>query len=313
MTPRSVLLYHPEEAEAYARLVKAPRTAIRLHTCSTPEAALLVIGEAEILYAWNFPRELLAKAKQLRWIQAMGAGVERFLVPELPRSVLITRATGVFGSWMAEYTLAWCGWVTQRLEQFREQQRRRRWAPACPERLRGKTLAILGLGDIGREIARLARAFGMRVIGVSRSARTRPGIEVVYRAQALTRALALCDFAVVTLPLTPETQGLIGELELRAMKPTAWLLNIGRGPVVQERALLRALEERWIAGAILDVFEAEPLLPGHPLWGRENVVVTPHIAGPSLPEEIAPIFNDNLRRYLSGKKLRHLVDRARGY
>lgn len=312
MTPRSVLLYHPEEAEVYARLVKAPRGAIRLHTCPTPEAASLFIGEAEILYAWNFPQELLAKAKQLRWIQAMGAGVERFLVPELPRSVPLTRAL-VFGPWMAEYTLAWCGWVTQRLEQFREHQRQRCWTPARPDRLRGKTLAILGLGDIGREIARLARAFEMRVIGVSRSGRKLPRIEVVYRAQALTRALAQCDFAVVTLPLTAETMGLIGEHELRAMKPSAWLLNIGRGPVVQERALLRALDEHWIAGAILDVFEAEPLPAGHPLWGRENVVVTPHIAGPSLPEEIAPIFNDNLRRYLSGKKLRYLVDRARGY
>ena len=312
MTPRSVLLYHPEEAEVYARLVKAPRGAIRLHPCSTPEEASLFIGEAEILYAWNFPQELLAKTEQLRWIQAMGAGVERFLVPELPRFVLLTRAA-VFGPWMAEYTLAWCGWVTQRLEQFREHQRQRRWTPARPDQLRGKTLAILGLGDIGREIARLARAFGMRVIGVSRSGRKLPRIEVVYRTSALTRVLAQCDFAVVTLPLTPETRGLIGEHELRAMKPSAWLLNIGRGPVVQERALLRALDEQWISGAILDVFEAEPLPPGHPLWGRENVVVTPHIAGPSLPEEIAPIFNDNLRRYLSGKKLRHLVDRARGY
>lgn len=313
MTPRSVLLYHPEEAEAYARLVQARRGAIRLHACSAPEEASRVIGEAEILYAWDVPRELLAKAKQLRWIQAMGAGVDRFLVPELPRSVLVTRTIGVFGPRMAEYTLAWCGWVTQRLEQFREHQRQRRWAPAVPDRLRGKTLAMLGLGDIGREIARLARAFGMQVIGVSRSGKTRPGVDVVYRTSQLTRALAQCDFAVVALPLTAETMGLVGERELRAMKPSAWLLSIGRGPTVQASSLRRALEERWIAGAILDVFETEPLPPGHPFWGRENVVVTPHIAGPSIPEEIAPIFNDNLRRFLSGKKLRYRVDRARGY
>jgi len=313
VTPRSVLLYHPEEAEAYARLVKAPRRSIRLNACSTPDEAARVIGEAEILYAWNFPPELLAKARQLRWIQAMGAGVEKFLVPELPKSVLITRAAGVFGLWMAEYTLAWCGWIARKIEQMRENQRRRLWAPLRPDRLRGKTLALVGLGDIGREIARLARASGMRVVGVSRSGKKPPRVDAVYRPSALERALAQCDFAVLTLPLTTETQGLVGEPELRAMKPTAWVLNLGRGPVIQERVLLRALKERWIAGAILDVFETEPLAPDHPFWGLENVVITPHIAGPSIPEEIAPIFNDNLRRYLSGKKLRHLVDRTRGY
>ncbi|MFQ5897558.1 MAG: D-2-hydroxyacid dehydrogenase [Candidatus Methylomirabilia bacterium] len=313
MTFRSVLLYHPDEAEAYARLVKAPRGTITLHACATPEDAAGVIGEAEILYAWNFPPELLPAARRLQWIQAMGAGVEKFVVPELSDSVLITRAPGVFGPWMAEYTLAWCGWVTQRIERIRENQRQQRWVPLPPDRLRGKTLAVLGFGDIGREVARLARAFGMRVTAVSRSGRRPPWVEAAYRPSGLVRALGRCDFAVSVLPLTPETRGLIGERELRAMKPTAWIVNVGRGPVIQEPALLRALEERWIAGAILDVFDTEPLPLDHPFWKRGDVVITPHIAGPSLPEEIAPIFNDNLSRYLSGKRLRHLVDPARGY
>lgn len=313
MTPRAVLLYHPEEAEAYARLVEAPRGSIRLHPCATPEAAAGVVGEAEILYAWDFPAELLAKAGRLRWIQAMGAGVERFLVPELSKSVVITRAAGVFGPWMAEYAMAWLGWLTQRIEQIRGNQRERRWTAPRPERLRGKRLTLVGLGDTAREIARIARAFGMRVTGVSRSGKNARGVDAVYRPSQLTRALARCDFAVVTLPLTAKTRGLIGERELRAMKSTGWLLNVGRGPVIQERALLRALDERWIAGAVLDVFDTEPLPADHPFWGRRNVVVTPHVAGPSIPAEIAPIFNDNLRRYLSGKKLRYLVDRARGY
>lgn len=313
MTPRSVLLYHPEEAPAYARLVKAPRGAITLHTCATPDEAARVIEDAEILYAWNFPQELLLRAKRLRWIHAMGAGVEKLLVPGLSDSVVITRAGRVFGPWMAEYTLVWCGWVTQRIDEFRENQRRRSWIPSRPDRLEGKTLTIVGLGEIGREIARIARAFGMRVIGVSRSGRKLPGAEAIYQPRALARALARCDFAVVTLPLTRETRGLIGERELRAMNPTAWILNIGRGPVIQEQALLRALHERWIAGAVLDVFEIEPLPPDHPFWGLPNVVVTPHIAGPSIPEQIAPGFNDNLRRYLQGKPLRSVVNRSQGY
>lgn len=313
MNRREVLLYHPEDSDAYARLVKAPRGSIRLYTSATPEEAARAISEAEILYAWNFPPELLAKAGRLRWIQAMGAGVERFVIPELPRSVVITRAAGVFGPWMAEYTLAWCGWITQRMERIREQQRERRWAPPPPDRLRGKIMAIVGLGDIGREIARVARAFGMRVIGVSRSGKTPPGVEAAYRPPALLRALAQCDFAVLTLPLTAETRGLIGERQFRAIKPTAWILNIGRGPVIDEPALLRALDERWIAGAVLDVFDTEPLPADHPFWGRQNVVVTPHMAGPSIPEEIAPIFNDNLSRYLAGQRLRYVVNRTRGY
>jgi glyoxylate/hydroxypyruvate reductase A len=313
LIPRQVLLYHPEEAGAYARLVKAPRGAIELHACASPEEAGRVIGEAEILYVWKFPRDLLARAKRLRWIQVMGAGVDHFLVAELPKSVIITRAGGVFGPWMAEYTLAWCGWVTQRIEQRRDDQRQRRWAPFLPGRLQGKVLAIVGLGEIGREIARVARAFGMSVIGVSRSGKRLRGVERVYRPTALGRALAQCDFAVLTLPLTKETRGLIGERELRAMKPEAWIVNLGRGPLIREEALLRALDLKWIAGAILDVFDVEPLPPDHPFWGREDVVVTPHMAGPSIPEEIAPIFNDNLSRYLSGRRLCYVVDRSRGY
>lgn len=313
MAPRSVLLYHPEEAPDYARLVRAPRGSIHLYPCAVPGEAASVIGEAEILYAWKFPRDLLAKAKRLRWIQVMGAGVESFLSPQLPKSVLITRAGGIFGSWMAEYTMAWCGWIVHRLEQIRENQRQKRWAPSPPDRLRGKTLAVVGLGEIGREIARAARAFGMRVIGVSRSGKRLAGVERVYRPPGLGRALARCDFAVLTLPLTAETRGLIGEREIRAMRPAAWILNLSRGPVIQEAALLRALDEKWIGGAVLDVFDAEPLPADHPFWDRANVVVTPHIAGPSRSQEIAPIFNDNLARYLSGKKLRYVVDRSRGY
>lgn len=313
MIPRRVLLYHPDEAEAYARLVKAPRGAIRLDVCSTPEAAVKPIRGAEILYAWRFPPHLLAKASRLRWIQGMGAGVESFLVPELPARVIVTRAAGIFGPWMAEYTLGWCAWVSQRMEAFREAQRQRLWRALDPGPLHGRTLAIVGLGDIGKAIARAARAVGMRVIGVSRSGKRERGVAAVYRPSAIARALGQADFVVIVLPLTKETRGLIGEAELRAMKPRAWLVSIGRGPVIDETALMRALSEKRIAGAILDVFETEPLSPDHPLWTLPNVVITPHIAGPSVPAEIAPVFNDNLRRYLAGRRLRHLVNRSRGY
>jgi phosphoglycerate dehydrogenase-like enzyme len=130
---------------------------------------------------------------------------------------------------------------------------------------------------------------------------------------ALTEALGQGDFVVVVLPLTDETRGVIGASELAAMRPGAWLFNIGRGAVVAERALVEALRTRRIGGAVLDVFAEEPLPAGHPLWSLENAVVTPHISGPSTPAEMAPVFNDNLARWLSGRPLRHVVDRRRGY
>jgi phosphoglycerate dehydrogenase-like enzyme len=311
--PVSVLVYHPDEAERYAGLVRAPR-GVTIRVAATPEAAAPVAGEAEIVYAWRFPPALLGKAGRLKWLQAAGAGVEWALVPELPAGVTVTRAPGVFGPWMAEYVLGWCAWVTQRMQTYLEAKGQRRWlGTVIPRRLGGTTMAIVGLGDIGRDVARAARALGMRVFGVTRSGRPVRDAHRVYRPVALPRVLGEADWVVVVLPLTPATRGLIGERELAAMRRSAWLVNIGRGPVVDEPALVRALTERRIAGAVLDVFNAEPLPPAHPLWTLDNVVITPHIAGPNVPEEIAHVFNDNLARYLAGRPLRHIVDRRRGY
>jgi len=243
----------------------------------------------------------------------MGAGIERFLVPELPPHVVLTRVTGVFGPWMAEYALGWCLWVTQRIDLFQRRQREQRWTPVDPLRLGGAVLCVVGLGDIGRPIARAARRAGMRVIGVTRRGRPVPGVQSVYRLPAIKRALAQADFVALVVPLSPETQGLIAEAELAAMKPSAWLINMARGPVVAEQALIQALRVRRIGGAVLDVFDTEPLPAGHPFWTMDNVAITPHISGPSDPAEIAPFFNDNLRRYVAGRRLRAVVDRARGY
>jgi glyoxylate/hydroxypyruvate reductase A len=309
----NVLVYHPDEAARYAALVRGGGR-LAVHAAASAEAAAPLIAGIDVLYAWRFPPALYAEAGRLRWLQAMGAGVEWALVPELPPRVTVTRAPGVFGPWMAEYVLGWCAWITQRMETYRAAQRARRWlAEVVPDRLRGTTMAIVGLGDIGRRIARGARALGMRVVGVSRSARPVREADRVYGVSALTRALGQADWVVVVLPLTADTRGLLGERELAAMRPTAWLLNIGRGAVVDEDALLRALRERRIAGAVLDVFPTEPLPRDHLLWNLDNVVITPHIAGPSTPEEISPIFNDNLARFLAGRRLRHVVARRRGY
>jgi phosphoglycerate dehydrogenase-like enzyme len=314
--PVNVLVYVHEasDAKAYAAAVHARHAQIHVVPCSTPAEAKSVVAEADILYAWKFPPALYPMATRLSWLQAMGAGVDWALVPTLPAGVVVTRIPGIFGPWMREYVLGWCLSMTQRTETYRRAQRERRWRQEIlPERLAGKTMAIVGLGDIGRTIAAGAGALGVRVIGVSRSGRAVRGVERVFRLPRLERALSEADFVIVVLPLTEDTRGLIAAEALAAMKPTAWLFNIGRGAVVDEPALIGALKARRIGGAVLDVFATEPLPPDHPLWGLDNVVVTPHVSGPSTPAEITPVFNDNLARWLAGRPLRHVVDRARGY
>jgi phosphoglycerate dehydrogenase-like enzyme len=244
----------------------------------------------------------------------MAAGVDGVLGPGLPSRVVVTRVPGVFGPWMSEYVLGWCAWVTQRMETYRAAQRERRWIETeLPGRLRGRTLALVGVGDVGREIARVARAVGMRVVGVSRSGRRVPGVDRVHRVTALHQVLAAADFVVLAVPLTPRTRGLIDARALGAMRPEAWLINVGRGALVDETALVQALRGRRLGGAVLDVFPVEPLPADHPLWSLDNAVITPHISGPSTPDEVAPVFNANLARWLAGRPLLHVVDRTRGY
>jgi phosphoglycerate dehydrogenase-like enzyme len=244
----------------------------------------------------------------------MGAGVDWVLAAPLPDGVTVTRAPGIFGPWMAEYVAGWCLWVTQRMATYLEARAERRWiADVLPARLRGRTVLLVGVGDIGRVVARTLKALGARVEGVNTTGRAMRGVDRMHSTRGLTGALAAADFVVVLVPLTAATRGLLGARALGAMKSTAWLINIARGAVVDEAALLRALETNAIAGAVLDVFATEPLPAEHPLWKLPNAVITPHISGPSTVEEIAPIFNDNLGRYLAGRPLRHRVDRRRGY
>jgi phosphoglycerate dehydrogenase-like enzyme len=311
--PISVLVYDTAAAPRYAKLI-TPSPRVSLHVCTTPGEAARAIRTAEVVYGWKVPAAVWREARRLRWLQVMGAGVDWAIVPTLPRRVIVTRAPGLFGPWMVEYTLGWCLWVTQRMSTFMRAKRERRWLrDVIPARLGGRTMAVIGLGDIGRAIARGARALGMIVVGVSLSGRPTRGVKQVYPSRDLRRALAVADFVVVAVPLTRETRGFLGSDEIAAMRPSAWLMNIARGPVVDEKALLDALRARRIGGAILDVFATEPLPAHHPLWSLENVVITPHISGPSTPEEMTPVFNRNLARYLRGQPLLHVVERRRGY
>lgn len=314
------------------------RFAITQQTCHNEAevaAALADRPQVEVLYAFHLPPNAPELAPCLRWIQLHSAGADHILgQPVMDGEVAITTTSGIHATPIAEYVFASILAHRWRVPLWTHCQRERTWPAgrwqlfARPE-LRGSTLGILGYGSIGREVGRLGRAFGMRVLALRRSAgRAESGYAVeatgdpegavphrFYPPEALHEMLGACDYVVVALPLTEATRHFVGEAELRAMKPTATLLNIARGPIVDEAALVRALQEGWIAGAGLDVFEEEPLPEHSPLWDLENALLSPHVAGftPRYDERAVALFAQNLARYERGEPLLNLVDKGRGY
>ena len=249
----------------------------------------------------------------LRWLHTFSAGVDSpaFQVI-IDRGGLLTNSSGASAPSIAQYVIAMMLYRTKRIDEWRDQQRRREWTLLSPGELTGQTVGIIGTGAIGGEVARLAKAFRMRTIGMRRSDKRTPHIDEQVTPRRLPHLLKQSDFVVLACPLTKETESLIGERELRDMKPTATLINVARGRVVHEGALIRALQEGWIAGACLDVFTVEPLPESSPLWDMANVIVTPHNSGPS-PLNMGramTIFLDNLERFANGRKLRNLVEKA---
>jgi len=264
------------------------------------------------------PQALRERAPHLRWIQLTSAGVDRAARSGLLESdLMVTNASGLHATPIGEYVMLQMLMFAKGAHRFVRAQERREWQRWMPQELYGKTVGIVGMGHIGAEVARLSLAFGCRVIATRRSAAERHdegGVDVL-PASELPTLLAESDFVVLSMPLTEETRNMIGEAELRAMKPTAVLINIARGAVVDEAALVRALKDGTIAGAGLDVFEEEPLPEGSELWGLENVILSPHISGGTeiYNKRATDIFRENLRRYLAGEPLINLADRNRGY
>ena len=258
-------------------------------------------------------------APQLKWVQLTSAGADRLLNSGfIEDGLTITTVSGLHATPIGEYILTVMLMWSKGAPQSIRSQLKHEWTRFAPRELHGKTVGIVGIGHIGAEAGRLAKAFGCRVIATKRSATkesSEPYADLILPPQQLPRLLAESDFVVICVPLTRETRGLIGEPELRAMKPSAVIVNIARGPVIVEQPLLQALREGWIAGAALDVFDQEPLPAEHPLWDMENVILTPHISGGTeiYNERAVAIFGANLRRYLAGKPLQNVVDPARGY
>ncbi|HWQ15034.1 MAG TPA: D-2-hydroxyacid dehydrogenase [Roseiflexaceae bacterium] len=285
------------------------------------EAAIdALLGEVEVAAGW-FPPHLLARAPRLRWLQQWGAGADWLLRhPQAAEmDFVLTNASGVHAVPISEQIIGMLLMFARGLHlAVRAQARREWWRPgrAGVFELAGKTMLLVGVGAIGERTAELASALGMRVEGVRRDPSiAAAGVAAMFGPDQLAARLPHADVVVLTVPLSRETRGLIGAAQLRAMKSTAYLVNIGRGGTVDEAALAEALHEGWIAGAALDVFAEEPLPPGSPLWELENCIITAHYAGntPAYNERAMAIFCDNLRRYRAGEPLRNVVDKRAGY
>lgn len=267
----------------------------------------------------NPPASIGDVAPKLKWIQLTSAGADRLLNSGfIEGGITVTTVSGLHATPIGEFIIGSMLMWAKGAHRTMRAQVKHEWARFAPSELHGKTVGIVGIGHIGAEAGRLAKAFGCRVIATRRSATevtSEPYADEVMPASQLDRLLRESDYVVLSMPLTPETRGMIAEPQLRAMKPAALLVNIARGPVVVEADLLRALREGWIAGAALDVFDQEPLPADHPLWDMENVILTPHISGGTeiYNQRATQIFADNLRRYLAGEPLENVVDPARGY
>jgi len=328
-TPEEV--YHivvalSHEAAPYNALVDAlagsdiPAGRYEVFRSSGEEHLRELIGDAEVVVAWHLEPEYVRRGKKLRWVHFASAGVDQALSPELVESdILVSSSVGIHKWPVAESAFAMILAFARGLVPAFNQQRERSWerrrvADAMVE-LHDLTLGVIGLGHIGREVARLGRAFGMQVLGLDTAAAAEAEVDELFGRDGLGKLLSHSDFVVLCLPLTAETRGMFALDEIRVMKPTAYLINVARGSLLQEAILIEALRRHWIAGAGLDVFEHEPLPPNHPLYNLDNVILTPHVAGvtPHYWDRMARVFVDNFRRFLAGEPLATPVDKARGF
>jgi phosphoglycerate dehydrogenase-like enzyme len=316
MSDSPTILIHSGDArenEVVAARIAAARPDVRLLTAHGEEEVRERLPEVEVLFAWEFPMQLLTLAERLRWFQVMGAGLERLAGAGVPDGIVITNMKGIFGTAMAEYALAYMLAHTQSVRRIYAQQETRTWEQFEPALLDGKTAGVIGLGSIGREIARRCAAFGMRVIGVNRSGAPVPEVGRTYAVAEIEQFLPECDFLISVVPQTGESTGLLNAERLALLKRTAFYVNVGRGNIVDLDALGAALSSGRLAGAALDVFPTEPLAADHPIWSTPNVTVTPHISGVNRPEDVTGVFLDNLSRYMAGEPLINAVDLKRGY
>jgi phosphoglycerate dehydrogenase-like enzyme len=319
---RILVLASPTEPQLryLEKLPQETRIAVGL----TPEAFENAAPDATVIFSWGFSRDLLrdvlAMAPKVRWVHTRSAGLDNLLFPELVASpAVVTNGSGVFSQSLGEWVLGAVLYFAKDFRRLLDSQRAGKWDPFNVAEISGQTLGIVGYGDIGRAIATRARAMGMRVLGVTRRGpllyNMDPLVSRVFAPADLIPMMEQCHYIVVAAPLTAETRGMIGEAEFAAMKPDAVVINVGRGPVIQESALVRALSEKRIKGAALDVYDCEPLPKGHPLFHLENVLLSPHCADHTADwlEAGMRFFVEQYERFYKGEPLLNVVDKNLGY
>ena len=287
------------------------------------EAALAAVERAEVYVGFGVPAEIVRAGTSLRWVHSGAAGVGGSLTPEMLASdAVFTNSAGIHGPAVAETVLAYLLHFGRGLDLAVDAQRRSEWdkapfdaADAPVRELSRSTVGVVGLGGLGREVAWRAGALGARVIGTRRRPDPVPGVDLLRGDHALERLLEQSHYVVLTVPETPETRGLLGRERLRRMRPDAVLVNVARGGVVDEAALLEALTEGWIRGAALDVFAREPLPPDDPLWQAPRLLITPHTSAytHAFWDRELGLLLDNIQRYVAGRPLRNVVDKRAGY
>jgi phosphoglycerate dehydrogenase-like enzyme len=303
-------------------LLEPPPEGVRFVVGWEPESFDAAPAPDALLDCWAGPTRIVAalrRAPRLRWIHARSAGLERVLVPEVvAHPAVVTNGRGAFSPALAEFVLAALLFFAKDLRRLVAQQGAGAWVPFETERLEGRTVGIVGYGDIGRAVASRLRPLGVEILALRRrpelSARD-PLAKEVLPPERLRELVARADDVVVAMPLTPDTRGLVGREAIAAMKRTAVLVNVGRGPVVDEGALVFALEQGRIRGAALDVFETEPLPAVSPLWRLPNVLLSPHCADhvPGWVDEAMRVFLHKLERFRRGETLPDVVDKRAGY
>ncbi len=293
------------------------------HAVVHNEAELAVAPrDAAAIFLWSGSRELLRAAllasPEVRWVHSRAAGLDTVLFPELVASpVALTNGTGVFSPPLGEFALAMMLYYAQNFPRMLRQKAERHWEEFLIEEIGGRTAGIVGYGDIGRAVARRAQAMGMKVLALKRHrpAESDPLVETFYLPAELHAMLERCDYVVASAPLTAETRHMISTAAFAAMKPGAVLINVGRGPVVDQQALITALREGKIRGAGLDVFEQEPIAADDPLWGLENVFISPHTADRTRDwlERSMEFFLGQYERFRRNERLENVVNKQLGY
>ncbi|HKU96834.1 MAG TPA: NAD(P)-dependent oxidoreductase [Vineibacter sp.] len=313
-----VLVYskYDWDLDRFRRVLGAALPGVTFNYAGSPAEAEPHLADAEILYGWGFSAELLRRMPKLRWVQKMGAGVDDIIGTwPFGSDVILTRTDGrLIATRMIEYVLAAILDKSLKLHVARQQQAERRWAYIDMGTIRQLTVGVAGLGEIGGDIARALEALGARVIGWRRSAVKTEGVSELFTGDGgLEPFVQQCDVVVLVLPLTRDTRGIFGEKILRNVKPGAHLINVGRGGVLDETALLGTIDAGLIAHATLDVFATEPLPDSHPFWRHPAITITPHVCGPLVPEDVAPHFIANFAAFAGGHPLRNTIDVTRQY